>query len=453
MRNESPWLYELDKDRPVQVLREDKATDVTIVGAGIAGISTAFFTLKYTTHNVILVEANKLAHGATGYNAGQAVSYFERGFASLADEFGLELARNAQQSVESAWDLIEEMFADAKTNILRSKFTGLAGLSSKEQVFENLKDNYYRRQAGLNIDEIKISDHVDFLADIPQEYEGVYVVVPRDEIKKILETEADIFIAIVSSIKGCLNSALFCQEVLKHLYQTYPGRFELYEQSPIKKIALHQYKAIVATEQATIETKSVVLCTNGFENLIILNETGLDIDARYHHNIYGKVGYMAGYLEEQKENPTAISYYTDPQPGPENNYFYLTRRPYEYKKGKIQNLIAIGGPEMNLIEGTEYSDDGGYPKFEGTKINDFIGTVYEPHMKNDIDYTFKWHGLMGYTNNGVRMIGPEPQNPVLLYNLGCNGVGILPSIFGGRKISRHLAGEIVEQTIFDVPHR
>jgi glycine/D-amino acid oxidase-like deaminating enzyme len=60
---------------------------------------------------------------------------------------------------------------------------------------------------------------------------------------------------------------------------------------------------------------------------------------------------------------------------------------------------------------------------------------------------------MGYTRNGVRMAGPEPQNPVLLYNLGCNGVGILPSALGGRIIARHLAGEKVERSIFDVPAR
>jgi hypothetical protein len=36
-----------------------------------------------------------------------------------------------------------------------------------------------------------------------------------------------------------------------------------------------------------------------------------------------------------------------------------------------------------------------------------------------------------------------------MYNLGCNGVGILPSIMGARKIARHVAGEAVPETIFD----
>jgi glycine/D-amino acid oxidase-like deaminating enzyme len=56
---------------------------------------------------------------------------------------------------------------------------------------------------------------------------------------------------------------------------------------------------------------------------------------------------------------------------------------------------------------------------------------------------------MGYTTSGVRLVGPEPLESRLLYNLGCNGVGILPSIMGARKIAKHVNGEKVEETIFD----
>ena len=47
------------------------------------------------------------------------------------------------------------------------------------------------------------------------------------------------------------------------------------------------------------------------------------------------------------------------------------------------------------------------------------------------------------------MIGVHPGRPSLLYNLGCNGVGFLPSIHGGRQIARLLSGEQLEPSIFD----
>jgi len=39
---------------------------------------------------------------------------------------------------------------------------------------------------------------------------------------------------------------------------------------------------------------------------------------------------------------------------------------------------------------------------------------------------------------------------VVLYNLGCNGVGFLPSIHGATRVARILAGEQVEASIFDL---
>jgi glycine/D-amino acid oxidase-like deaminating enzyme len=39
---------------------------------------TAYFMLQETDKNVVLVDANKIAHGATGHNAGQIDAFFEK---------------------------------------------------------------------------------------------------------------------------------------------------------------------------------------------------------------------------------------------------------------------------------------------------------------------------------------------------------------------------------------
>ena len=49
----------------------------------------------------------------------------------------------------------------------------------------------------------------------------------------------------------------------------------------------------------------------------------------------------------------------------------------------------------------------------------------------------------------IRVIGRHPRYPELLYNLGCNGVGFLPSIHGGQVIARTLGGESLAPSIFD----
>ena len=113
----------------------------------------------------------------------------------------------------------------------------------------------------------------------------------------------------------------------------------------------------------------------------------------------------------------------------------------------------MGGPDISLDEKVPYSHEDDYPEEMGEQIDDFVRKVYDAEPNKKIDYVFTWHGLMGYTKNGVRLIGPEPQNPILLYNLGCNGVGILPSVYGGLVVAQHLNGEVVPPSIFDVPPR
>ena len=56
---------------------------------------------------------------------------------------------------------------------------------------------------------------------------------------------------------------------------------------------------------------------------------------------------------------------------------------------------------------------------------------------------------MGDMDGRVRVIGYHPRHERLLYKLGGNGVGFLPSIHGGRQIARLLAGERLPASIFD----
>lgn len=447
--NRSPWLHQLDPDRVPQRLTRDEAADVAIVGAGIAGIATAYFLLTRTDRRVIIVEGGKLAHGATGHNAGQVVSYFERGFASLVDSFGLEKAAAGQRDVEDAWELLDEMYRTAELDIPFHRFLGHAGLTSLEQVVLHLRNNELRVAGGLAPEEIRVADDAPFLADIPPAYAPLYQVVPRAEVRRLLETGMEAYVAVLSYPKGVLNSALFCQEMVAWFVRSYPERFALYEHAPVRKVVLRADGAQLDCEEYVVSAQRVVLCTNGFENLHIVNEGGLAIDRRFHHLVFGTVGYMSAYLEPAGKEPVAISYLEDPSADTSLSYFYLTRRPYELEGHR--NLISIGGPCFDIEDTREYRPDHEFPEAVIGEIDRFARATYAQDPSREIDYRFTWHGLMGYTKNGVRLIGTEPRNPVLLYNLGCNGIGILPSIHGGSRIADLVAGRAMAPSIFDVP--
>lgn len=453
--NRSPWLHQLKINRPIDVLRNNVSTDVAIVGAGIAGVMTAYFLLKNTGKEVILIEGNRVAHGATGHNAGQIVFEFEREFYLLVEKYGLELAAEAEHAVRNAWVLLEEIYADANLSTPMSSFMGYNGYTHMSRILEELKSNALRAEAGLQVFPIYISKFAEGVEKIPKEYSHLYNLVPHEDVLALLETKDRRYIAVISERKGCVNSALLVEEIAGYLLAKYKGRFLLAEDTYISRVVLDDGNAVLESGKYKVKAQRVVLCTNGFEKFSIENNAGDPVDVKFHHMVKGLVGYMAGYLEELKEPPTALSFFEKEHKSHteadflNEKYFYMTRRPYEIEKNEHHNLICTGGPQQILADREHYIKDGEYMKESAVEIDEFLHKTYTRAPKSEIDFKFKWHGLMGFTPTGLRIVGEEPKNKVLLYNLGCNGIGILTSIFGGKRIADILSGVRLKPSLFD----
>lgn len=447
----SPWLEQWKDLRESKSVEADMGTDVLIVGGGIAGIMTAYFVLNKTSKKVILVEANKVAHGATGHNAGQIVSYFESGFKNLANTHGLDLATRAYQDVLSAWDLLEEIQAQTSLQTPIHIFAGYTGIRTQEDLLEILENRFLLKEMGIQTESVLISS--EYKTKIPEKYKDVYASVPPGNLMDLLQTENTDYFAASVAKAGVTNSARLTEELASILLEHYASRFEIFEHSPVRHVDLQEGKATALLRNGkNIEAKRVILCTNGFEHIEISNQAGGDVDTQFHENIYGVVGYMSAYLEESKSAPIAISYHdthaiktrSDTEIAP---YFYLTRRPYEHGK---HNLVCLGGPEQRIEDKKHYEAD--LHDFPAAALEDLtrgIHANYAPVPRGILKFKYEWHGLMGYTKNGLRCIGPEPLNPVLLYNIGCNGVGILPSVFGGKRIADFLKHGRLEVSLFD----
>lgn len=448
----SPWLENIHRTRPANRLDSDYATDIAVVGAGIAGVTTAYFILTRTWRTrVILIEADRVAHGATGHNAGQLVSYFERSFLNIVNEFGSALAGEGQHAVESAWELIEDMRRNLQLETPCQIFTGYAGCVDLDEIMTHMLDNEQRVVAGLQPETMLIADTFARRHAIPRRLRKLYTVVPHARILNLLQTKDASYVATLSSKKGCMNSARFCEEVIEKLTVKYAHRLRVVEHAPVRTVRLYRRHVELLSGRHTVTARRAVLCTNGFERFHIENNAGANIDVKFHHLVRGSVGYMAAFTEAPPAEPTAVSfipsrltagggaYGADP-------YFYLTRRPYERHDGS--DLVCVGGPEALMDDTNNYSKAHPYPSEAKKMINSFIRRTYQ-HTGRRLQFTHLWHGLMGYTPNGIRCVGAEPCNPVLLYNLGCNGVGILPSIYGSFRISQILRNEKLSPSIFD----
>ncbi len=426
---------------------KEETCDVAIVGAGIAGVSTAYFTLRHTDKKVLLIDGGRIAHGATGHNAGQVVSYFERPLPQLVEEYGLQMAMQGQYAVESAWYLLEEIQHACRLSTPLYRCTGYMGLSSLEQIIAHLEASKLRAQAGFPVEPMLLALNPALQAQIPKDCEPFYLALPHSSVLRLLETEDSSFIAAVTSPKGCMNSALFCEELVGYLVAAYPGRFIVAEHLPVNEVVLHKDGATLHTNGPLLHAKKVVLCTNGFESLTITNNHGDAIDRSFHAMVQGVIGYMSGYLEPFDQSPAAISYFPAQQ-SEADDYTYFTRRPFEHSPISSQNLVCVGGPVRMLPDCAGYDAASPFPSDIEEELHRTLHAVYK-HPLDPSQRAFLWHGLMGYTPTKVRSIGVDPRNPGLLYNLGCNGVGILPSIYGGKRVAQILAGTHLSPSIFD----
>jgi len=445
--NRSAWVAQLAPGGPPRPLRADRTADVVVVGAGIAGIATAFFVLRSTDSSVLLVERNRVASGATGHNAGQLTTYFERPLSDLADEYGWQLAGDAQRQIDEAPELLETMVSESGAGVRVERFTGHLGMFNRQQVEVHLRCMLIRKRAGLSPQPFVISEEAEFLAELPSEFGGLFSIVPQAHIRELLEVDDDRYRAVLSEPAGCSNSALLCQHVLGHLQRRYAHRFVYADCTNVDRLVVDDGRVVVHAGPQRVTAGHAVLCTNGFVDHAVEDTAGSPIRLASDQRISGRVAYMAAFAEDAPRPPAAISYIRNETIGGDTAYVYVTRRTYDRTEDTV-TLTCMGGPEYPLDD-PRYDRQAPFPGALLQALDDEARPFAQPARPPGRPYDFHWHGLMGYNDSGIRVVGADPRHPRLLYNLGCNGVGFLPSIYGGHRLAQLLTGHHLAESVFD----
>jgi glycine/D-amino acid oxidase-like deaminating enzyme len=450
--NRSPWIVQLAEDGPPQPLARDTTVEHVVVGAGIAGLATAYFALQANIGRVMLLERDRVARGASGRNAGQLTTYFERPLCGIADEFGWELAGAAQQDVEGANDLLDQMIAETGAEVRVERFHGHMGMFSKNHLEVHLRCMAIRERVGLPQQECVVSEDAEYLADIPPQFTSLYSVVPPARVRELLELDDDRYSAVLTAPAGAANCGLLCQLVLSHLLRMYGERFVYADCTKVDRVVLDDERAVVYAGGHRVTSGSVALCTNGYVDHQVEDASGGAVQLAPHQRVTGRVGYMSAFVEEEMRTPAAISYVNNATIGGDTvsgdiPYAYVTRRTYDLA-GEDVTLTCMGGPDLGF-QGEAYRAEAPVPAEVLDAIDAEVRPFAQPLRPAGRPYDFHWHGLMGYNESLVRVIGPHPRHPRLLYNLGCNGVGFLASIHGGQRLARTLTGDPPPASIFD----
>jgi len=423
-RRGSPWIAQLERKRPAVALDGNETADTVVVGGGISGLATAFFLLRDTDREVVLLEKDMVAHGATGHNAGQAVAAMEARFDDMVAEVGEDQVLQGCREVLSGWDRLEEVIAAVGRPGDLVRVEGVVGLDSPEAVAEWTKERQRWLAAGAPATRLVVAKGT--MTELPEGAEEA----DHEEVLRSLRTTDRRYIAALRTHTGMLNSAVLTEAMAEHLLSSYPDRFRLYERSEGRRARLGEEVA-VSTAEGTVIAQDVVLCTNGY--------TGVAMEACEAPvvlgNVHGVVGFMVGRFGGRPPGTEAFFRSDD------RTYYYLTRRAYAGRP-----LMCVGGPELALEKGERYDARRDYDPQAYERLDAFARSTVDGYEGSR---DMEWQGLMGYTPGGLRLIGRDPENPNLLYNLGCNGIGLLASFMGGWKVAQLLRGAILAPSMFD----
>jgi glycine/D-amino acid oxidase-like deaminating enzyme len=219
------------------------------------------------------------------------------------------------------------------------------------------------------------------------------------------------------------------------MLSAYPERFILHEGT--RALSFHSDSPLlIRCEKGTVECKRAVICTNGFR----LPDLS-DVSNSFPDDFLSCVtGYMNGYKPPQKGEKVGV-FFHEVQPSADEPYIFSTT----WGTGPDE-ILMVGGPQFACNGGVRRISDDERAHARIDQIASLIFGVKEKAVAY-------WDGPMGYTSSGVRLAGPDPKNPNLFYNLGCNGIGILHSVYGAHRIANLMAGRRTEDSVFDPVHQ
>ncbi|MEX0789477.1 MAG: FAD-binding oxidoreductase, partial [Actinomycetota bacterium] len=109
--NPSIWVATTDESNYPSLPNSGMSFDAAVIGGGIAGLTTALL-LKRAGLSVALIEARRIASGATGYTTAKVTSLHGLTYAHLLDELGEDKARQYAEASQAAVEQISDFVAE-----------------------------------------------------------------------------------------------------------------------------------------------------------------------------------------------------------------------------------------------------------------------------------------------------------------------------------------------------
>lgn len=210
--------------------------DVVIVGAGIAGLSTAFWLNQYDL-NVIVLEKEKVGAGATGASGGMLTLSPPTDYFLLIEKVGIKKAQEFYNLVQYSLSLIKELI-------------------------KSFDFDCWFEQTGS----IQIATHSSHIKIIEKEYQALKKLgilcefLEKKDLEKIIKI-SPVFAGVKIPEDCAFHPLRFCQEIANLLEQK---NVEIFENSEVKNISEERNRVLVHTKHGSVISKACFIMTDGY---------------------------------------------------------------------------------------------------------------------------------------------------------------------------------------------
>jgi gamma-glutamylputrescine oxidase len=380
------WL-----DRTPRV--EKKTFDVVIVGAGISGLSAAYWLEQEDPSlKIAIVEKSRLGFGASGRNAGFVTCGSVEHFNRLIGKHGKDQAVDIWRFSEKNLRLLEEHIVQDQSELLQFEKKGAFSLAAQPQEFEELK---------------KVSALMDDIG-IPTK------IYSSTEVEKAVGATG-----FVGGIRYLDDASVHPISLLEAM-----GK-KLKNTTLIEGTEVHSFSPtsegsrLVHTDQGDIDCSMVVLALNGYSNLL----------SKYFDD---KIYPTRGQILMMEKVPRFMD-------GPCYANFYL-----DYFRQLPSGELLIGG-----FRQIEKSTEVGYSDHitEGIQkaLHEFVQTHLPAYLNKKV--THRWSGIMGFSKDGEPMVGALPEDGQIFFMGGYTGHGMGLAFNTGKTLTDLIFGKDIPRWI------
>lgn len=370
-----PWISSLPQDQVFWYLKNNKphklehdiATEVIVVGGGMAGLSAAQ-NFKARGLKVVLIEQNYCGSGASGKSSGFITPDAEISFHEFIKKYGITESKKIWGLVTAGVELI-------RNNIVTYQL-----------------DCDYQKQDTLIVANTKNA----FLKDLTPEHKArIEAGYPS-----MLYTQEQIHTVIGSPYQGAITYGdtfgiqgyRYCQGMKKALQDE---GILIYEETPAISINDH----VVQTPHATIQAEHIIVCTDRFtRGLSSLHD---DI---YHAQTNLLLSAPLPEQEIQKIFPA------------ERYMVWDTDSIYQYYRVNGDNRLMVGGSNVfTAFSAQEKHHNASVIK----KLSNYIQQKF-PTLK--VQFEYSWPGMIGISKDIVPIAGFDAHMPSVYYVAAAAGL-------------------------------